>query len=274
MEPILLYDGPAPGSEDWTNVERRYHSPLWDTEVVTNVVAPSLTPVLPADGGCGAAVIVAPGGAFVGLSIRSEGFDVAERIAAAGIAAFVLQYRLIPGGEDPVAELVAKTADGSFDQVLGDMERVAPLAAADAEVATRLVRARAAEFGVDPARVGFMGFSAGGNVTMRVAHASDAAARPDFVAPIYATLRGIAAGEPPAGSGPMFLVAATDDGLGLAKDSVEIYERWRRAGVPVEMHLYAQGGHGFGMRTQHLPSDTWMDRFLEWFDAAGLRQPR
>lgn len=273
MEPILLYDGPAPGSEDWTHTSRRYHSPLWDTEVVTNVAAPSITPVLPADGGCGAAVVVAPGGAYVGLSIRSEGFDVAERLAAAGIAAFVLQYRLLPGGEDPVAELVARTADGDFGQMLADMERVAPLAAADGEAAMLLVRERADEFGVDLRRVGFLGFSAGGNVTMRVAHTANPAARPDFVAPIYATLRGIAATEPPAGSGPLFLVAATDDGLGLAKDSVEIYEQWRRAGLAAELHLYASGGHGFGMRVQGLPSDTWIDRFLDWFDATGLRTP-
>jgi acetyl esterase/lipase len=112
-----------------------------------------------------------------------------------------------------------------------------------------------------------MGFSAGGNVAVRVAYSPDTAARPDFVAPIYATTRGVDVSEPPAGSGPMFLAVATDDTLGLTTDSIELYQRWRAAGLPVEFHAYARGGHGFGMRVQHLPSDTWIDRFLHWHAA-------
>jgi acetyl esterase/lipase len=150
------------------------------------------------------------------------------------------------------------------------MTRIGPLAAADGEQAVRLVRARADDVGVDPARVGFMGFSAGGNVAVRVALSDDPAARPAFLAPIYATLRGIDLGNAPDGSGPMFLAAATDDDLGLAGDSITLYETWRRARLPVELHMYARGGHGFGMRTRQLPSDSWIDRFLDWFDASGL----
>ena len=78
---------------------------------------------------------------------------------------------------------------------------------------------------------------------------------------------GIDVTEPPAGSGPMFLAVATDDTLGLTTDSIELYQRWRAAGLPVEFHAYARGGHGFGMRVQHLPSDTWIDRFLQWHTA-------
>lgn len=134
------------------------------------------------------------------LSIESEGFEVAGRLAAHGIAAFVLAYRL--------------------------------------EMAVRLVRSRADDFGIDSGRVGFMGFSAGGNVAMRIALADDP--------------------------------AASDDDLGLAGDSITLYETWHRARLSVELHMYARGGHGFGTRTQHLPSDTWIDRFLDWFDATGL----
>ena len=216
----------------------------------------------------GAAVIVAPGGAFYGLSINSEGFDVANRLAAVGFTAFVLRYRLVPGGEDPIAEMVDKAMAGG-SAMWDAMVAIAPLAGADGEAAVRLVRARAAEFGVDPDRIGFMGFSAGGNVAMRAALSPDPAARPNFVAPIYATLRGIESTEPPEGSGPMFLVVATDDELGLTDDSVQLYERWREAKLPVELHAYARGGHGFGMRAQHLPSDTWIDRFLDWYAALG-----
>jgi acetyl esterase/lipase len=145
-----------------------------------------------------------------------------------------------------------------------DMAAAAPLAGDDGAAAMRLVRERAGEFGVEPGRLGFMGFSAGGNVAVRVAYADDPDVRPDWVAPIYATTRGLQLGEPPAGSGPMFLAVATDDELGLTDDSVALYERWRASGLPVELHAYAQGGHGFGMRTNHVPADAWIDRFLDW----------
>ena len=262
-EPIRLYDDAAAGSESWTHAEREYFSELWATEVVANVVVPTLVPVRPVGEPNGAAVVVAPGGGFHALSITSEGFAVAERLAAEGITTFVLKYRLVPGGHDPVAELSEKALAGDTS-VYDDMAAVAPLAGADGEAAMRLVRARADQFGIDPNRVGFMGFSAGGNVAVRVAYSSDPAARPNFVAPIYATTRGIDLGDPPAGSGPMFLVVATDDELGLTSDSIGLYERWRAAKLSVELHAYARGGHGFGMHTRHLPSDTWIDRFLDW----------
>jgi acetyl esterase/lipase len=270
MDAIELYDGPAPGSEEWTQPEQRYSDGAIDTEGVANVSSPTVTPVLPAEGlGNGSAVIIAPGGGYHTLSIQSEGFMVAERLAEHGIAAFVLAYRLVQCEGDAFVEM-ARKATGNFEALFTDMNRVAPLAAADAEAAVRLVRARADEFGVDPARVGFMGFSAGGNVTVRVALTDDPTARPDFLAPIYATLTGVELDAAPDGSGPMFVVAATDDELGLARDSLALYDTWRRARLPVELHLYARGGHGFGMRTQHLPSDTWIERFLDWFDTTGL----
>jgi acetyl esterase/lipase len=266
-DPIRLYDGPAPGSEHWTHTERQYHSDLWDTEVVTNVAVPTLVPVRPptggANAGAGAAVVIAPGGGFFGLSIASEGFEVADRLAAEGITAFVLKYRLVPGGDDPVAELSEKAMAGDAS-VWDEMAATAPLAGADGEAAMRVVRARADDFGIDPDRLGVMGFSAGGNVAVRVAYTADPAARPSFVAAIYPTTRGIDVVAPPAGSGPMFLAVATDDELGLTGDSIRLYEQWRAAKLPVELHAYARGGHGFGMRTRQVPSDTWIDRFLDW----------
>jgi acetyl esterase/lipase len=272
-EPIRLHEGPAPGSEGWTHEERAYFSVVFDTPVVTNVVAPRLTPVLPSGAAepaiAGTAVIVAPGGGYHALSIDSEGFDVAHRLAESGIAAFVLAYRLVPCGDDAVAEFGEKVATDP-DLVTRDIDRIAPLAAADGAAAVRLVRERGASFGVRSDRVGFMGFSAGGNVALRVAHHPDAGARPDFLAPIYATAHGVDLGAPPAGAGPMFVAAASDDDLGLTADSVQLYECWRRAGLPVELHMYARGGHGFGMRTQHLPSDTWIDRFVDWLHAGAV----
>ena len=265
-DPIRLYAGEATGSEGWLHDEMAYYSEIFGTDVVTNVVVPTITPVVP-DHATGSAVVVAPGGGFHALSINSEGFDVARWLAEQGVAAFVLKYRLVPSGADAVAELAEKMASGTGQ---ADMARVAPLGGADGMAALSLVRDRASAFGHDAARVGIIGFSAGGNVALRTAFAQDRAARPDFIAPIYAPVRGFELGEPPEGSGPMFLVAATDDELGLAADSVEIYTRWRAAGLPVELHLYARGGHGFGMRTQHLPSDTWIERFGDWLAASGL----
>jgi acetyl esterase/lipase len=119
-----------------------------------------------------------------------------------------------------------------------------------------------------------MGFSAGGTVAMLVAAGYDAGSRPAFIAPIYASTRALPTWAVPEDAPPMFLVAATDDQLGLAPESIRIYERWLQAGKPVELHLYAQGGHGFGMRSQNLPSDSWIDRFGDWLSASGLIDPR
>jgi acetyl esterase/lipase len=266
--PIPLPSSSGSGRERSAPGERAYFSEVFATEVVTNVVVPTVTPVLP-ERANGTAVIVAPGGGYHALSIDSEGFDVAHRLAEWGIAAFVLKYRLVPGGDDAVAELAEKMTSDP-DRARRDMEEVAPLATADGEAAVRLVRDRADELAVRADRVGFMGFSAGGNVALRVAYSGDGGARPDFLAPIYASAHGCDLDEPPAGSGPLFLVAATDDELGLAADGVRIYERWRTTGLPAELHLYARGGHGFGMRRQGLPSDAWIERFRDWLAASGL----
>ena len=268
LPPIRLYDGVAPGSEGWTQQERSFFSDAFGTEAVTNVVVPTLTPVLP-DTCCGTAVVVAPGGGYHASSINSEGFHVAEWLGERGVAAFVLAYRLLPTGEDGTVEMFRKLATDPIAARV-EMEAVAPLAVADGETAMRLVRARADEFGIDPERVGLMGFSAGGNVAMRVAFTDDAAARPDFVAPIYAAVRGYDLATLPPGSGPLFAVAASDDELGLAPDSVKIYEAWRAAGLPAELHMYVAGGHGFGMKSQGVPSDTWIERFGDWMRALDL----
>ncbi len=241
--------------------ENEYFSEIFGTEVVTNVSTPTLTPFLPDPARAnGLGVVIAPGGGFHALSINSEGNHVAEWLNKKGIAAFVLRYRLVPGGEDVVAEMVAKPQKQSMQ----DMAQVAPLAGADGLAAMRLVRSRAEEFGVDPERVGFMGFSAGGGVTLHVAHHYEADSRPAFVAPIYAALRWLQDVPLPDDPPPAFVLAATDDQLGLAPDSVAIYQKWLEAGTTPELHMYARGGHGFGMRKRNVPSDAWIERFGEW----------
>ena len=215
-ERIPLYPGAAPGSEDWAHEEMTYHSDIFQTRVVTNVSTPSLEVFLPEKGN-GCAVVIAPGGGFHALSIDSEGNDVARWLNERGIAAFVLRYRLVPGGEDTVAELVRKKPE----QAQQDMVEVAPLAGADGLAAMRLVRQRAAGFEVDANRIGFMGFSAGGTVAMFVGTRYDEQSRPAFLAPIYASTRALTDHAVPADAPPMFLLAATDDQLGLARNGTE-----------------------------------------------------
>ncbi|MBS1812832.1 MAG: alpha/beta hydrolase [Acidobacteria bacterium] len=147
---------------------------------------------------------------------------------------------------------------------------VVPLAVADGLTALSYVRKNAGEFNVAPNRIGFMGFSAGGTVTASVAFQYSAETRPDFVAPIYAYLGAVKPVEVPKDAPPMFLVAATDDQLGLAPDSVKLYSQWIAAKKPAELHLYAKGGHGFGMRKQNLPTDQWIERFGDWLQIQGL----
>jgi acetyl esterase/lipase len=267
---IRLYPGAAPGSEKWTHQEKEYFSPIFNTQVVTNVAQPTLTvyAAAPADAN-GTAVVIAPGGGFHALSINSEGVDVAKWLNARGVTAFVLKYRLVPTGDDGVKEFVAKFADRKkLDE---DMAAVVPLAIADGLAAVGYVRKHAAEFGLSPTRVGLMGFSAGGTVASAAAFNNTAENRPDFVVPIYAYIAPLKDAPVPKDAGPMFITAATNDDL--APDSINLYSKWRAAGKSVEIHLYSKGGHGFGMKKQNLPSDQWIDRFGEWLQVQGLLKP-
>ena len=266
---IRLYPGAAPGSENSKNEEKEYFSPLWNTQVVTNVSQPTLTVFAPEAGGAnGTAVVIWPGGGFFALSINSEGNDEAKWLAARGVTAFVLRYRLVPTGEDGVKELMSRITDR---QKMADATAaVIPLANADGAAAVAYVRSHAAEYGVAPGRIGIMGFSAGGTVTAALAFNYTADSRPDFVAPIYAYMGALRETNVPKDAPPMFIAAASDDQLGLAPDSLDLYRKWLGASKPVELHMYSKGGHGFGMRKQDLPSDHWIDRFGDWLKVQGL----
>lgn len=236
---------------------------------MSNVTKPSLTEYKPAAGTSnGTAVIVCPGGGFMALSINSEGIDVAKWLAAQGVTAFVLKYRLAHTGEDATEEFKTFRADRQkFGQMIGS---VIPLSIADGLAAVTYVRKHAADFGVSPDRVGIIGFSAGGTVTAGAAFQYAPEGRPAFVAPIYPAASGFKGKAVPADAPPMFIAAATDDQLGLAPDSIALYNQWTAAKKPVELHMYAKGGHGFGMRKQGSPSDHWIDRFGEWLNSQGF----
>ncbi len=268
---IPLYAATPPGSTPENYPEKEYFSKIWNTEVVSNVTKPSLTVFKPSrELRNGTAVVICPGGGFMALSITSEGSDVAKYVAGRGVTAFVLKYRLAHTGEDATQEFGAMLADRpKFHEMLG---KIVPLAVADGLAAVTYVRQHASEWGVSPDRVGIIGFSAGGAVTAGVAFHYAPEGRPAFVAPIYAGGEEFKDAAVPADAPPMFVAAATDDQLGLAPVSVALYEKWTGAHKSAELHIYAKGGHGFGMRKQNLPTDHWIDRFADWLDLQGWLQ--
>ncbi len=269
QEVIHLYAGAAPGSEDWNYPEKQYFSTIWNTEVVTNVTTPTLTLYKPDPAlANGTSVVICPGGGFMALSIDSEGIAVAKWLAAKGVTAFVLKYRLAHTGEDATKEFMQSFQDQKkFGEMMG---KIVPLSIADGLAAVAYVRKHAADWSLAPDRVGIIGFSAGGTVTAGVGLRYTPESRPAFVAPIYAAASGMKDFPVPADAPPMFLAAATDDQLHLAPDTIQLYNQWTAAHKAAELHMYDRGGHGFGMRKQGFPSDHWIERFGEWLDARGL----
>lgn len=263
---IRLYEESAPGSEQWRHHEQENFSDQWQTQVVFNVTDPTLTLVAPDPAHAnGTAIVICPGGGFHALSINSEGFEVARWLAANGVTCFVLKYRLVEcKTNNPAQEMNTK---GPIDQAVAP---ILPLALADGLAAIGYVRQHAADYGIHPQRIGIIGFSAGGTVTAAVGYNYTAATRPDFVAPIYLQYDWVIKTAVPADAPPLFLLAATDDQIGLAPHSVRLYSDWVAAGKSAELHLYATGGHGFGMRTQNLPSDRWIELFGAWLGMQGL----
>jgi acetyl esterase/lipase len=213
-------------------------------------------------------MIVAPGGAFHILSIDNEGFAVARKLNEMGITAFVLKYRLVHSDPSkPENNFFTLLANGNFARLDSINAPVVPLALQDGLTAMTYVRQHAGEYGVDPGRIGFMGFSAGATLTMSVIYSAEKESRPDFVAPIYAYADAIIGTAIPTEKTPIFIVAASDDNLGLASHSVRIYSNWLEAGQPAELHMYERGGHGFGMSKQNLPVDSWIQRFGDWLNS-------
>ncbi len=252
----------------WEVDEKAYFSELWDTAVVTNVAVPSMEVFRPENPN-GTAVIVAPGGGLYALSIKSEGTAVAEWLAARGVTAFVLKYRLVPTGEDGIQEITDEAATNPM--VIG--ERVAPimpLSIADALSAICYVREHSKKFKIDADKIGLMGFSAGGAVTMGVGYNYSKEGRPDFLVPIYPWITVYPVQEAPADAPPMMVICATDDPLGLAEGSIKLYASWLKANKPVALQMFSKGGHGFGMKEQNLPSDNWIQHFYDWAVSEGL----
>ena len=266
-EVFNIWPGAAPGTEDKAMVERVDEVDLpgsGKTRVKTAVNVPTLTVFRPAAGKAnGAAVVVLPGGGFGGLAWDLEGIEPAQWLAERGITAFLLKYRVghlaLAPGQAPPKDLAG---------ILRMMEPGRVLAVADAAQAMKLVRSMAGKYGIDPARVGMIGFSAGGIATLGLVLQGEAAVRPNFAAPVYAMP--IIDTLPGADAPPLFLVHAQDDPVVPAVASSKLFEQWQQVRRPAEAHLYSKGGHGFGMRLKDQPVGQWPEAFHAWMKGHGL----
>lgn len=254
------------GSEMWGEIPG-------GRKFVRNVTRPTLTPVLPDPAKAnGAAVIVAPGGAFVGLAISHEGWDVARALADRGFTAFVLKYRLIPTPADKAA-FGAMMRERMASEVASPMQGTLlreSLAPTDARAAIAMLRSNAARWNIDPARIGIIGFSAGAMTARRVAIDAPSAERPDFVGYIYGPQDGETV---PADAPPLFNAIAIDDGT-FPLRGFAIVEAWKAAGRPVELHAYQTGNHGFGLGNTGQTNAQMLDQFVAWLDMLGVLKPK
>jgi acetyl esterase/lipase len=243
----------------------------WGDPMARNISTATLTPFLPKTGTAnGAAIIVAPGGGFRWLSMGNEGWEVAQALADKGIAAFVLKYRLNPTPEslDGFKESMNRTFAAATPPSDASKETPRPTPPrmdltnqlADAEAAYAMIVKRAVEWGVDTARLGMIGFSAGAGLTMH-ATLNSKVMDLDFIGPIYG---GMGPVEVPKNAPPMFNVIATDDFL--FRGQFGVIDSWFKAGRPVEFHLYQNGGHGFGLGNPNRTSNKWFDAFMHWLD--------
>ena len=266
---IELGTGPLPNA----TVPESWHS-QYGSVFARNVTVATLTPFLPDPAkASGAAVIVAPGGGFMTLSMENEGWDVARALASRGVAAFVLKYRLrqTPADLDDfgksMAAMLAGMARAPAAQRPSGDDMPASLAPqiADARAAFALVRSRAAEWHVDPDRIGMVGFSAGAGLTMAATLVGEDA-KPAFIGIIYGSLALV---KVPADAPPMFVALAADDPL-FGNGGYGLIDSWRAAKRPVEFHLFEQGGHGFGMYQKQTTSTGWFDAFARWLGMHGM----
>ncbi|NNJ87969.1 MAG: alpha/beta hydrolase [Eudoraea sp.] len=268
----LPYDSPE--NMQWEGGEKAFFSTIWNNEVVCNVSKPSMEVFRPDESiANGTSVIIAPGGGLYALSIESEGNMVAKWLNEKGITAFVLKYRLVPTGEDGVREL-NETSNNNVDEFIRLIGAVMPYSVADGLSAVQYVRENAEELGVDKNKIGFMGFSAGGAVTQGVAYNGKEDTRADFIVPVYSWTTAMPVQEAPEDPPSMLVICASDDPLGLAAGSIELYNSWLAADQKAELHMYSKGGHGFGMKKQDLPSDSWIGRFYDWGVAENIISPK
>jgi acetyl esterase/lipase len=254
--PIRLWAGAAPGSDaqHWPSAD--YHEE-WETpgEILRGVTDPTIQVFLPEPVvNTGAAVVICPGGGYRNLWINKEGWKVAREMQKRGIAGIVLKYRY-------------------YDRFA---------AIQDAHRAVRTVRSRAREWHIDEHAIGVGGFSAGGHLTLNMAaqlgrpegwtpdEVDRLSKRPDFLMPIYPSVQLMDGAVVNSSFPPVFLAIAADDDKMKPLDILPFIGRLHDLGVPVELHLYQGGGHGFGIGTPACGCSSWLDLFRDWLKTRGL----
>jgi acetyl esterase/lipase len=261
--PLWLHG--APGSEARVNEPEKVDANGKGTNNVSNVHNPSITPYLPTKGATGIAVIIAPGGGHSKLCLGHEGGALAEWFRDHGVAAFVLKYRL---AREP-----------------GSTYTIQDHAMADARRAIRTVRSRAAEWGIDPQKIGIMGFSAGGELAAFAAMENDpgkadaedvierASSRPDFQALIYPGTSDLFSAKK--GMPPVFIACGFDDRKDISEGMATLYLKYKAAGVKAELHIFSGVGHGFGYRPDRTnAAGKWPERFMDWMEESGFIEPK
>ncbi len=266
---IKLYAGKAPGSETWNWSEQKAANTPGNA-LLYNIVEPEiLVYPAPKEIANGTSIVVAPGGAFHIISIENEGINVAKWLNDRGITAFVLKYRLVKMLTDnPFKELM--TLMGDFKKLDSINAPVVEMAKNDGIEAMKYVRSRSKELNIDPQKIGFMGFSAGGTVTMSVMLSAPQELKPNFIAPIYLYKNAVVGNLMPTKATPIFVAVASDDQLGLMPHSIKLYQEWNAAKHPAELHIYEKGGHGFGIMKHNTSSDQWAADFENWLKVRGL----
>ncbi|TFF38245.1 alpha/beta hydrolase [Mucilaginibacter psychrotolerans] len=279
QKPLLLYPAGVPNSKP---IPARYIEAINETSWITKVSIPTITPYLPEKGTAnGAAIVIFPGGGYGGLANKHEGTDIAKAFNSIGVTAFLVKYRL------PSDEIMV-------DKTIGPLQ--------DAQRAIQMVRQGAAGWGVDPNRIGIIGFSAGGHLASTagthfdkvvIENKDNISVRPDFMMLIYPVIsfgpkahvgsRENLIGKTPsqamidfysnekqvtANTPPTFLIHAQDDGAVPVENSLMMYEALTNAKVKVEMHLFQNGGHGFGMPNP-TTKEKWFDWAAAWMEANG-----
>ena len=233
---------------------------------VRNVTSATLMPFLPpAAQATGAAMIVAPGGAFLIGSMENEAWPMARWLAERGIAAFVLKYRLEPTPESMDAlgfALLERFAAAAAGERL---ETIPAFAIADAQAAIGQVRERSAEWGIDPKMVGFLGFSAGAIAGIQAVAEDKPGCSPDLLAAIYPSMEALTLPET---APPLFVAIAEDDPLWTTK-GFGLIQSWHSAGSSAECHVYRSGGHGFGLGDPATTAGHWTSALQIWLTSMG-----
>jgi acetyl esterase/lipase len=283
---IRLWPGKAPGSENWALPEVTTTSPTGD-RTITNVSDPTVTVFLPPPASAtGTAIVIAPGGALRLLGWDNEGVKVAQWLNSQGIAALVLKYRTLqtkggsgrgrgapppgPAGAGAGARKEIEIRNGNANPEPDDpaLQEVLQMGIADAQQALRLARRNAAAWRIEPARIGIMGFSAGGGIAVGAALTERSDASPDFLVSVYGpSLQDV---NVPAHAPPLFIAVGSSH-FNVTNGCLALFAAWKAAGKPAEIHVYDQVSGGFGMTKRGLPVDTWSDRLLEWLMARKLR---